>query len=309
MSDISFSQGLYELIDCYDGFIIDQWGVLHNGVEVHDGAIDVLHYLRKNHKQVILLSNTPKRAEDNINKMKKIGLKSTLYNEVVTSGEVTWRGIKEQNKPPFENLGSKCYLISRSDDKDLLEGLDVEVVSDIEDAEFILITSFDPKVTSMEDLDIVLKKAVGKRIPLICANPDMVTITGHERGVGPGAVAQRYQELGGSAHYIGKPHKTIFRYALSLFKDVIPSRVLMIGDSMQHDVAGGIAVDLDTLFITSGIHSSNFKPDMSKDQKRKVMDQIMKNYGGIHPKFVMESLIWQTPESILRDRDRARMQD
>jgi HAD superfamily hydrolase (TIGR01459 family) len=306
---MTFSQGLYELMDSYDGFIMDQWGVLHNGLHPYEGVIDTLNHLKQRKKQVIILSNSAKRSSDNIERLKKLGIKPGLYKEVVSAGEVTWRGLRDQKDTPFKGLGKKCYLISRPDDKSLTEGLDIEMVTNIEDAQFILITSFDQASTKMENLEAVLRKAVGKRIPAICANPDMVTVYGHERSIGPGAIAKRYQELGGAAHYIGKPHKTIFRYCLGLFENVIPSRILVIGDSIQHDIAGGVSVDLDTAFITAGIHASAFKPGMAVEQKRKIMEQLAQGYGDIRPTWVLDSLIWQTPEAALRERERARMKE
>ncbi len=304
-----FSQGLYELMDSYDGFIMDQWGVLHNGVAAYDGVIDTLNHLKQRKKQVIILSNSAKRSDDNVERLKKLGIKPTMYKEVVTAGEVTWQGLKEQKDPPFKGLGNKCYLISRPDDFALLDGLPIERVHDIEEAQFILITGFDSTNNKLEDLDPVFKRAVIKRLPAICANPDMVTVYGHERALGPGAVAKRYHELGGMAHLIGKPHKTIFRHCLGLFDGVIPSRILMIGDSMQHDVAGAMAVDVDTAFITQGIHSSQFKPGLSVEQKRKVMEHLAQVYGGIRPNWVLDSLVWQTAEAALRERERARMKE
>ena len=309
MSDMMFCQGLYELMDSYDGFIMDQWGVLHNGLTTYDGAIDVLNHLKRQKKQVVILSNSAKRSSDNVERMKKLGIKSGHYRGVVSAGEVTWQGLKEQKNPPFKGIGKKCYLISRHEDKSLLDDLDIELVSDIEQAQFILITSFDSVHTKMEDLEPVLKKAVIMRIPAICANPDIVTIYEHERSTGPGVVAMRYHELGGAAHYIGKPHKVIFRYCLSLFENIIPSRILMIGDSIQHDIVGGVGMDIDTAFITSGIHTKEFTPGMSVEQKRKVMQHLTHNYGGIQPTWVMDGLIWQTPEAALRERDRARMKE
>jgi len=309
MSNMTFSNGLYKLMDTYDGFIMDQWGVLHNGLHPYECVIDTLNHLKQCKKKVIILSNSAKRSADNIERLRKLGIKPSLYQEVVTAGEVTWRGLNEQKEAPFKGLGKKCYLVSRPDDRSLLEGLDIEVVADIGEAQFILITSFDSAHTKIEDLEPDFKKAVGKRIPAICANPDMVTVYGHERAVGPGAIAKRYQELGGAAHYIGKPHKTIFRYCLSLFDGVIPSRILVIGDSIQHDIAGGISVDLDTAFITAGIHAGAFKPGMTVEQKRKAMDQLAQGYGGIRPTLVLDGLIWQTPEAALRERERARMKE
>ena len=309
MSTMMFCQGLYELMDSYDGFIMDQWGVLHNGVQPYDGVIDVLNHLKQRKKQVVILSNSAKRADDNVERLKKLGIKPSHYKSVVTAGEVTWTGIKDQKDAPFKNIGKKCYLVSRPDDRSLLEGLDLELVSDVEEAQFILITSFDSAGMKLEDLDPILKRAVGKRIPAICANPDMVTVYGQEQAIGPGVVAKRYHELGGMAHLIGKPHKTIFRNCLTHFDGVIPSRILMIGDSIQHDIAGALSVDLDTAFITSGIHSNAFKAGMTSEQKRKAMEHLAQAYGGIRPHWVLDSLIWQTAEAALRERERARMKE
>lgn len=304
-----FCQGLYELMDSYDGFIMDQWGVLHDGQQPYEGVIDALNHLKQRKKQVIILSNSAKRSDENVERLKKFGIKPAHYRAVVTAGEVTWQGLKEQKEPPFRGLGQKCYLISRADDRGLLAGLDVEVVEDIEQAQFILITSFDSTSMKVEDLDPVFKKAVIKRLPAICANPDLITVYGHERAVGPGAVAKRYHELGGAAHLIGKPHKTIFRFALGLFEDLIPSRILVVGDSLLHDMAGAAGVDLDTAFVTQGIHASAFKAGMSTEQKRKAMEHLAQGYGGIRPNWVLDSLVWQTPEAALRERERARMKE
>lgn len=310
MSTMTFCHGLYELMDSYDGFIIDQWGVLHNGVEAYDGAIDALNHLRQRKKQLVILSNSARRSDENIERLKKLGIKPTLYKAVVTAGEVTWQGLKEQKEAPFKGLGNKCYIVGRANDRDLLAGLSIEVVSDIEEAEFILISAFDSKnIEKLEDLDPLFKRAVVRKLPAICANPDMITVFGQERGIGPGAVAKRYHELGGMMHLVGKPHKTIFRYCLHLFEDIIPSRILVIGDSLQHDIAGGASVDLDTAFVASGIHANAIKPGMTDEQRRKIMEHLCQGYGGIRPNWVLDSLVWQTPEAALRERERARMKE
>jgi HAD superfamily hydrolase (TIGR01459 family) len=309
MSTMTFCHGLYELMDSYDGFILDQWGVMHNGIQPYEGVVDALNHLRHRKKQVVVLSNSAKRSDDNVERLKKFGIKPTLYKSVVTAGEVAWQGMKEQKDGPFKGLGKKCYHIAKADDRGLLKGLDIESVDDIEKATFILVTSFNAPAMKLEDLDPVFKKAVVKKLPLVCANPDMIVVYGHDRQPGPGAVAKRYHELGGMAHLIGKPHKTIFRYCLSLFEGVIPSRILVIGDSLQHDIAGGVTVDVDTAFVTSGIHTSAFKPGMTSEQLRKSMEHLCQGYGGLRPNWVMESFIWQTPEAALRERERARMKE
>ncbi len=309
MSETDFCKGLYELTDSYDGFILDQWGVLHNGVQPYEGVIDALEHLRRHRKQVIILSNSAKRSAYNVERLKQLGFRQNLFQHVVTAGEVTWQGLKDRKDGIFQSIGKRCYLITRGNDKSLLQGLEhIELVAEVEESDFILITGTDAPQKTLEDYEPLLRKATARRIPAVCANPDMITVFGNEQAMGPGAIAKRYQELGGVAHFIGKPHKHIFRYCLGLFKDVIPSKVLVVGDSLYHDVAGGIAVDLDTAFVMSGIHEKMFKSGMSFDQKKKAVEHLILNYGA-RPKWVLESLIWQSAEAALRDRERARMKE
>lgn len=308
MSETIFCNGLYEFMDSYDGFILDQWGVLHNGVDPYPGVMDALNHLKQHKKQIVILSNSGKRADYNVDRMKKLGFKTGQFKAVVSAGEVTWQGLKEQKDGVFKDIGDKCYLISRGGEKSLIEGLDLEVVKEIEDADFILITGTDAPEKNITDYEPVLRKAVQKGLPAICANPDIIAVFGNQRIMGPGAVAQRYQEFGGVAHFIGKPHAPIFRHCLSLFDKVMPARVLVVGDSIYHDIAGGVAIDLDTAFVTTGIHAGAFKNSMTPEEKLKNMDQIAQNYG-VHPKWAMDGLIWQTPEAQQREKERARMRE
>ena len=96
MSTMTFCQGLYELMDSYDGFIMDQWGVLHNGVQAYEGVIDSLGHLKQRKKQVVILSNSAKRSDDNVERLKKLGIKPSMYKAVVTAGEVAWQGLRAQ---------------------------------------------------------------------------------------------------------------------------------------------------------------------------------------------------------------------
>ena len=307
MSGTTFCEGLYELAHAYDGFILDQWGVLHNGVETYPGVITCLNKLKAENKQVIILSNSGKRADYNAERLKDLKIKPSHYKAVISAGEVVWQGLKNRDEGVFAGLGDSCYLINRDHDRSLLEGLNVHVTENIEAADFLLITGVDNK-TSIEDYEPILRKAVAKGLPAICANPDLVTVYGKERMMGPGAVAQRYKEFGGVSHFIGKPHKPIFQTCLGMFENIIPSRILMVGDSLYHDVSGAQAVNLDTAFVTTGIHSSAFKSGAGQEVKRRNLDHLMHNYR-IHPTWYMDSLIWQSADSAKREKERERWKD
>ena len=303
MSETAYCDGLYELEHAYDGFIIDQWGVLHHGLELYPGTMQALNKLKAHKKQVVILSNSGKRADYNKERLKELGIKPSSYVDIVTAGEVVWQGLSTRDSGVFEGLGDICYLISRNNDREILKGLDIVVTDQIEEADFILITGVDAPEKTIEYYEPVLRKAVAKGLPAICANPDLVTVFGKERQMGPGAVAQRYKEFGGVAHFIGKPHKPIFQKCLDAFKGIIPSRVLMIGDSLYHDVAGAKTLNLDTAFVTSGIHSQNFKDKMPIDQKMRNLEHLTQNYG-VHPEWAMDQLIWQSAEAAKLEKER-----
>lgn len=295
MTDITYCGGVYEFLDCYDGYIVDQWGVLHNGVTPYPNAIETLKQLREHKKQVIIISNSGKRTAYNIDLLEKMGFGPSLYRAVISAGEVTWQGLFAQEEKPFANLGKNCFLISKNKDTALIDGLNITVVDKPEEADFILLTGTDAPKTTLEDYEPLLKAGVAKGLPLICANPDMVTVQGNERYMGPGALAVRYREFGGVSHFVGKPHAPIFRHCQTLFQNVLPARTIIIGDSLTHDIAGGVALDIDTCFVTTGVHASSFKPDSTAKSIIKTTEQLAQNYGA-RPKWVMEGLRWMSPE-------------
>lgn len=306
--ETSYCHGLFELAHAYDGFILDQWGVLHHGQGLYPSALQTLNKLKADKKQVVILSNSAKRSDFNKARLEELGITSKHYNDVITAGEVVWQGLSHQDEGIFKDIGENVYLINRGDDKSLLEGLDINLTTEIEDANFILVTGINTPDVTLEDYEPILRKAVAKGLPLICANPDMITLFGRERHVGPGALAQRYSEFGGVAHLIGKPHKPIFQKCLDGFKDIIPSRILVVGDSLNHDVHGAKTLNLDSLFIMMGIHANHFKAAKTEAEKMRQLEHLAQNYA-VHPEWVMDQLIWHTPEAAKHEREREKWKD
>ncbi|MBL1147913.1 MAG: TIGR01459 family HAD-type hydrolase [Pseudomonadota bacterium] len=307
-----FCDGLYDLVDSYDGFILDQWGVLHDGIKPYDGVLNALRQLKAHNKQVIILSNSGKRSEYNVERLSEYGIKKTMYRAVVSAGEVTWQNLKDRHEGgSFRDLEGKhrCYLITRGNDNVLLDGLDdIELVEDVEDAEFILITGTDAPQKTMDDYEPLLRRAAVKRIPVVCANPDEVTVFGRERAMGPGALAKKYQEFGGVSHMIGKPYAPIFRHCINQFDGVIPSRTVVIGDSLHHDVAGANALDIDAVFIMGGLHGPEFREDLTEDARQRHVEHLIHQYGA-RPLWVMDHMIWQSPEAARLEKIREMAND
>lgn len=296
MSKTKFCQGISDISDSYNAFILDQWGVLHNGEKPYDGVIDCLKELKSRNKYVIILSNSGKRAEENAETLKNLGIGPSLYDTIVTSGEMTWQGLHDQADGVFKDIGKKCFLLSRGGDRSIVNGLkDIQVVDDIEDADFLLISGSDaPEKTMVDYYEPILKAAIRKRLKAICANPDNRALIGNSYTIGPGMIARRYEDFGGVVSYIGKPHKPIFQHCIKLLqtKGIYPGDTVMIGDTMAHDIMGAAAVEIDTCLVKCGIHWGAFKEARSLAEVDKILNVLIMQYHNIRPTYLVNMLQW-----------------
>jgi len=293
-----FCQGISDISDSYAGFIIDQWGVLHDGQKPYEGVIECLKELKARKKFVIILSNSGKRSTDNKDRMKKMGIGPSLYNMILTSGEMTWQGLNTQEDNPFKGLGSKCYLISRGDDRSIIEGVEtITLVDDIEEATFLLISGADSPQKNLEDYEPVLRKASQMGLKALCANPDSYGVMGSANIMGPGTLARRYKDFGGVVEYIGKPHPPIFQYCIKIMqeKQIYPSQTIMIGDTMAHDILGASLVDIDSCLVKTGLHSGLFTTATTPAETDKILNNLSLQYNNVRPHYLIDELRWGDP--------------
>jgi HAD superfamily hydrolase (TIGR01459 family) len=289
-----FCQGISDISDSYAGFIIDQWGVLHNGDEPYEGVIECLKELKSRNKYIIILSNSGKRADQNKERLKKIGIGPSLYDEILTSGEMTWQGLKNQDEGFFRGLGKKCYIISRGGDTSIVDNLDIEVVSDIKKASFLMISGTDAPEKTMEDYEPILKQAVRQRLTALCANPDSLGVMGAGYIMGAGSLARRYQDFGGVVHYIGKPHQPIFQRCIKILqgKEIYPGQTIIIGDTMAHDVLGGTLVNIDTCLVKCGLHQPAFANAKLPIETDRALALLINQYNKVRPKYLLDTMKW-----------------
>jgi HAD superfamily hydrolase (TIGR01459 family) len=291
MIEPTFCSGLADLASRYRGFIVDQWGVLHDGARPYADALDCLARLRESGKRIVLLSNSGKRTALNRARLTEIGIDEALYDGLVTSGEATWRALAERTEPFFAKLGRRCILWSRYGDRSAVEGLALEVVEDVDDAEFLLLAGVEDDAR-LEDFSAQLEVAAARALPMVCANPDIVTVLpGGGFAMAPGAVAHHYEQLGGRVGYVGKPHRPIYQACLEALGDLPHEEVLTIGDSIAHDVAGGAAMELDTALIMSGIHSRIFDLERGAGANRAALEELAREYG-VLPRWVLPRFRW-----------------
>jgi HAD superfamily hydrolase (TIGR01459 family) len=250
--------GLSELAPRYDGFILDLWGVIHDGVAPIPGAIDCLRSLIDSGKRIALLSNAPRRADDVVRRITAVGVPSGLYHEVMSSGEEAWLCLKRRDDPFYAALGRRCLHIGSERDLEIREGLDLEYADAPEKAQFILNTGPAGWDDRIEDYEPLLRKAIDRDLPMVCANPDLVVMRGRTLHLCAGALAKWYEEGGGRVRWHGKPFRSVYDSCLRLLDIADRSRILAVGDSLRTDIAGAAGAGIDSLLIAGGIHAEEF---------------------------------------------------
>src|SRR4051812_34263969 len=239
MPEPRFAGGLSAFADRYDAFVLDQWGVLHDGANPYPGAIAAVEELVRRGKKVALLSNSGRRAAKNRERMEGFGFDPAWFAAIVTSGEACWRLLHDRPGPPWDQLRRRCHLLTIGGDLGVVEGLDLELVDDPARADFILASGLETWQTP-EDLRPVAEAGTARGLPPVCPNPD----TGARRPRQPrharGAFARIYEDLGDPVHYVGKPHRPIYEVSLGALPGIAPRRIVGIGDSLDHDIQGAV---------------------------------------------------------------------
>ena len=258
---IPILHGLSDIAERYDGFIVDLWGVLHDGVRAFPQAVDCLERLRERGKRVLILSNAPRRAEAVAARTAELGIPGHLCDAVMSSGEAAWQHLAAGTDPWHRALGRRCHHLGPERDRGMREGLDYEFVDHLAEADFVLATGALSFEDTPETYAAFLGEALGRRLPMVCANPDLEVIRGARREICAGAIALGYEELGGEVRYHGKPHAEIYATCLAMIEMPAHARIAAIGDSLRTDIAGARAAGIDGIFITGGLQGAALGAD------------------------------------------------
>lgn len=237
----------------YDVFLVDQFGVLHDGTAAYPGAIAALAGLKARGKTVLLLSNSGKRSGPNEQRMLRLGFRPGSWDFFVSSGEVAWRKFAGEMGEARLPASTKCLLIARDGDLSAVDGLGLELVSDGAVAQVVLLTGSEGDRFSLDHYRDLLAPAAKAGTRLVCTNPDKIMLTKAGPRFGAGRIAELYAELGGPVEWIGKPYPEIYRAALRLAGHPEPSRVVGIGDSIEHDIVGAKGAGMDAALVRSGV--------------------------------------------------------
>lgn len=284
MTTLRFVDGLRDFVADKNVVLSDIWGVVHNGLEAFPEACEALHAFRKQGGTVILITNAPRPADSVQRQLRKLGVADETYDAIVSSGDLTRHFVAD-------HPGRKVFWLGPERDTSIYRGLD-PVFATIEEADYIVCTGLmDDETETAEDYRRMMTQARQRKLPLICANPDIVVERGDRLIYCAGAIAELYRELGGEVIFYGKPHRPIYEQAMELVAERLGERpklgrVLAIGDSVRTDLAGAHGFGIECLFVTRGIHAEDFEG----------IDQLdpasIKELFGHPPRALMRELRW-----------------
>jgi HAD superfamily hydrolase (TIGR01459 family) len=240
---------------------------LHNGLTSFAEASEALVSFRRRGGAVVLISNAPRPSSPIERQVLKLGVSPDAFDAVVTSGDVTI-GLMEQR------AGEQLLHIGPERDLPLFDAATEQIgarprLVPLEEAQYALCTGLRSDETeTVDDYQSELEAMLARGIAMICANPDIVIHRGDALIYCAGALARRYEDLGGSVIYAGKPYGPIYDRALARDErargaPIDKSRVLAIGDGMKTDIIGAAQAELDVLFVTGGIHRSLHKENLT----------------------------------------------
>jgi len=287
--------GLAEAQDKYDAVLCDVWGVLHNGERSYPAAAQALFYLRQLGKAVTLVTNAPRPKAEVAAQLASFGISPETYDAIATSGDVCAQSIVERSPLRPYHLGPARDL-PIFEAASLMAGHAITPVP-LDEADFAVCTGLiDDIVETPADYDKVLAAMRAKNMPMICANPDLVVHRGEQLVYCAGALAERYEALGGEVEQAGKPYAPIYRLALGLCerarnRPLDLDRVLAIGDAMHTDIAGAHDMGIDSLLITSGIHRMQLHGPDAGELDHEAYKQFVESHD-VTPLYRMDRLVW-----------------
>ena len=261
---------LSEIYNLYDTFIIDLWGVMHNGIRLNPKAIEVVEELNKKKKRITFLSNAPRPSKNVIEFLKKINMNKIFLKNVFTSGEAA------MNSLASKKFGEKFFHLGPERDDSLFKDFKQNKTR-LNNCNFILCTGLFDDYEKLDYYKDLLKKSISKK--LICTNPDLTVHRGNKEEYCAGKIAEIFSSLGGEVIYFGKPHKEVYDFILKKGE-----KNLVIGDNLNTDVKGANNINVDSLFITNGVHRTEFN-------KEDDLPDLLKKYK-VEANFFQKELCW-----------------
>jgi len=283
--------GLAAVASRYDAFVLDLWGCVHDGIRPYPGVPETLAAMRASGRRVLMLSNVPRRVAPVLEMLARMGIGGELYDVVLSSGESAWRALRARADAAHAALGQVGFHLGPARDVTIFDEGAATRTEDVAAADFVLCTGPREDLAPLEAHEELLAAFAARRLPMLCANPDLWVMRGDARLVCAGLVAQRYEQLGGKVLYHGKPHGAVYDAALDLLGNPPRARVLCVGDGLLTDIAGANAAGIDCALIPGGVHGEAHGLHMGEMPDPARLAALLEGHAA-RPTWAIPSLRW-----------------
>lgn len=242
-----------ELLSGYDVIFCDVWGVIHDGRQAYPSTCDALLRFRERGGTVVLVSNAPVPNARVAAMLDERQVPRHAWDAIVSSGDIALRHVHDKGYNALYRIGPAAR------DSALFRALPGRAAP-LDEAQAIICTGLVDDINeAAEHYRPLLADAQARKLPFVCANPDLVVDVGGRLYVCAGAIAELYASLGGEVFWAGKPHASAYDTAVSVACElrgeaVNRSRILAIGDAVRTDLIGAARAGLGCIFIAAGIH-------------------------------------------------------
>jgi HAD superfamily hydrolase (TIGR01459 family) len=235
-----------DVIDHYDLFLVDIWGVFLEELAPYPNVADTLNWIGER-KTLCFLSNTPRLRPAVQKRLSEAGV-SITENRIYTAGETAAKILSESQKY-LSIADPKIYYLSDPKFADSYSDINLNTVDRLEDANILLVTAMIEEGEDLTKYDEMLEYAASLGITCLCSNPDTIIPANGKLRYCPGYIVKNYK---GKLIYSGKPYKDIFEMALDDYPHISKDRILMIGDTIETDILGAKNVGIHSALVHTG---------------------------------------------------------
>ncbi|MBO0639858.1 TIGR01459 family HAD-type hydrolase [Pantoea agglomerans] len=227
----------------FDGYLVDVWGVIYDGVTKTPLANVLLQKLKAQGK-VALVSNTSRSSDELLSLLAEKGVDVQLLDGIFTSGSLSYQSIRKRlTECPHHTF----IMVGTPGACEWLEEFSRNKTSSIKNCDFVIAANILSE--SDEQIETIVDEVIARELTVYSTNPDQLVNIGGNIKKAAGFFCQKVRERGGQVIEYGKPNKEIFDIALD---GIAVNRLngCMIGDSIQTDIAGGRAAFLQTILVS-----------------------------------------------------------
>ncbi len=269
------------------GFLIDMDGVIYKGSNLIPGADRFIAQLQKQGVPFLFLTNNSQRTRrDIVTKLHRMGIRCE-ERHVFTCAMATARFLARQ-KPH-----GTAYVIGEGG---LLHALHENGYS-IVDHEPDYVVVGEGRTLTLEMVEHAVR-LISNGARLVATNPDMSCPTA--AGIRPGCgafVAMLEAATGIKAFSVGKPSPVMMRAARKEL-GLSAEETVMIGDTMETDILGGVQMGYQTVLVLSG---GTKKEDLPRFAYRPNM--VVDSIADLLKAFPVKPMIRREPGPVAMDEE------